>query len=151
MLQSPAGDVQWPEAATRQRREGARTLELTIATRESGSVTIITLQGKLCLGEDTRRLRETVKALVDGGRKLLLLEMGKLTYVDSAGLGALVGCFSCARTGEGALKLLGITKPVRESLTMTRLLPVFEVFEKEAQAIASFASPATGPGPGAGT
>ena len=117
-------------------------MSLVTATRQTDGVTIVSLQGKLCLGEDTRNIRDLVKDLVDGGQKSLVFDMAKLDYIDSAGIGALIGCFSSARSGGGNLKLLQVGKRVRDALTITKLLPVFEVFEDEAQAVSSFAGAA---------
>lgn len=114
-------------------------MELTTSTREANGVTIITLSGRLRLGDETRVVRDLVKELVEQDRKLLVLELGQLEYIDSAGLGALVACFSAVRRSGGSLKLLQPSKKVREQLTVTRLLDVFESFEDEAQAVASFA------------
>ncbi len=113
-------------------------MDLVTSTREREGVTIVTLEGRLCLGDDTRGLREKIKGLVDEGQKSILLEMEKLSYIDSAGLGSLIAGFSSARGGGGALKLLRPSKKVVDALTVTKMLPVFEVFEDEEQAVASF-------------
>lgn len=114
-------------------------MELVTSTREIDGVTIISLEGRLRLGDETRNLRELVKGLIEQGRKWVILELGKLEYIDSAGLGALVACFSTVRNSGGSLKLLNLSNKVREQLVMTKLLTVFESFEDESQAVSSFA------------
>ena len=114
-------------------------MELTTNTREANGITIISLAGRLRLGDETRAVRDLVKGLVEQDRKLLILEMGQLEYIDSAGLGALVACFSAVRRSGGSLKLLQVSPQVRGQLAATRLLTVFESFDDEAQAVASFA------------
>lgn len=114
-------------------------MELLTSTREIDGVTIISLEGRLRLGDETRNLRELVKGLIEQGRKWVILELGKLEYIDSAGLGALVACFSTVRNSGGSLKLLNLSNKVREQLAMTTLLTVFENFEDESQAVSSFA------------
>jgi len=114
-------------------------MELTTSTREVNSITIITLTGTLRMGDETRVVRDLVKELVEQDRKQLILELGRLEYIDSAGLGALVACFSAVRRSGGTLKLLQLSQKVREQLRITKLLDVFESFDDESQAVASFA------------
>ncbi len=116
-------------------------------SRFVGDVAIIHLDGKLRLGDGTERLREQVRDLIEGGRTSVILEMEHLTYVDSSGLGALVGCFTSVRKAGGALKLLRLNPKVRDQLLMMKLFAIFEVFDEEAAAVASFAK-AAGTAPG---
>lgn len=122
---------------------GVHPVQLAINTRENGSVTILSLEGRLCLGDDPRAVRDQVKTLMDNGSRQLLIEMEKLSFIDSAGIGALVGCFTAARKSGGVIKLLKASDKVRHALTITKLLAMFELFDDEAQAVASFKATAS--------
>jgi anti-sigma B factor antagonist len=114
------------------------------AVRQVESVTIVTLEGRLQLGDGTTTLRELAKGLVGHGQKSVLLELRDLTYIDSAGIGALMAFYTSLRNGGGELKLLSPSQRVRGLLVMMKLFPIFEVFEDEAAALASFTQAAGG-------
>jgi anti-sigma B factor antagonist len=113
-------------------------VSVTIESRLSGDVTILDVAGKITLGDGSVVLREKVKELVAGGNKKVLLNLGNVTYIDSSGIGELVAAFTSISNGGGALKLLHLTKRVQDLLQITKLYTVFEVFDDEAKAIASF-------------
>ena len=108
------------------------------STRQSGSVTIVDLSGQIKLGEGTSVLRETVKDLLGKGQKKILLNLGDVNYVDSITVGVLISALTSVRNQGGELKLLHLTKKVRTVLEITRLYPVFDVLDDEAEAIAAF-------------
>ncbi len=99
---------------------------------------VIELEGSLTLGESLPVLREAVLQAVEKGYKAILLDMEGVNYIDSAGLGELVGCNSTA-DGRGAdLKLLHLQKKVHGLLQLTKLITVFETFESEEEGVRSF-------------
>lgn len=114
-------------------------------TRQSDDVTILDLTGRLSLGEAVAFgpgsglvLKETVRELAKKGKKNLLLNLTGITYVDSSGVGQLVGAMTSAR-GQGiTLKLLRPNKQVLDLLKLSKLDTVFEIFEDEPTAVASF-------------
>lgn len=114
-------------------------------TRQSDDVTILDLTGRLSLGEAVAFgpgsgliLSETVKELAKKGKKTLLLNLAGITYVDSSGVGQLVGAMTSARNQEVSLKLLRPNTQVLNLLKMSKLDTVFDIFEDEAAAVASF-------------
>jgi anti-sigma B factor antagonist len=111
---------------------------LTISERQSDNVTILDLAGKITIGEGSVQLREAVRRLLEQGNKNLLIDLGKVDYVDSSGIGELVSCFTTAKNQGGQLKLLNLTKKIQDLLSITKLLTVFETFDNEADALASF-------------
>lgn len=111
---------------------------MTIDTRTAGNVTILDIHGKITIGEGSAEIRKTVRDLLQGGRKNILLNLGDVNYVDSSGIGELVSSFTTVTNQGGQLKLLSLTKKLRELLAITKLLTVFSTFEDEAKAIASF-------------
>jgi anti-sigma B factor antagonist len=112
--------------------------QLTIKDREVGDVTILDLSGKITIGEGSVQLREAVRRLLDDGKKKILLNLGDVAYVDSSGIGELVSSYTTTNNQGGQLKLLNLTKKIQDLLMITKLLTVFETFEKEPDALASF-------------
>ena len=111
---------------------------MKIATRDVGDVKVLDIAGKITLGEDTAGLRNEVRNLISSGHKKILLNLNDVNYIDSSGLGELVSCRVTADNQGAKLKLLNLTKKLRELMAITKLLTVFETYEDEATAIASF-------------
>lgn len=113
---------------------------LKITTRRSGQVVIIDLEGQIRIGETNIDLHRTVHELVDAGDRKILLNLGKVTHIDSSGLGELVASHATLEKHDGEMKLLNLTERVAELIMITKLLTVFDVFEKEDMALASFSA-----------
>ncbi len=107
--------------------------------RHVEGVTVLDLGGKITLGEESGRLRHAVQEAVSAGSKKILLNLADVNYIDSAGLGELVSAFTTVKNAGGELKLLNLTKRVKDLLVITKLLTVFDVKDNEKDAIASFA------------
>jgi len=108
--------------------------------RESQSVAILELAGKLTMGGGDEMLREAVDTLVASGRTHILLDLSKLEFMDSAGVGELVASLRMVARFGGKLKILSVPSNVRRSLAISKLLPIFEIFDDEAEAVSSFSS-----------
>jgi len=106
--------------------------------RDSGGVAIVDFSGKITLGEASAMVRNMIKELSAAGQKKILLNLGDVDYIDSAGIGELVSAFTTVRNGGGELKLLNLTKRVVDLLQITRLYTVFDVQTEESTAIHSF-------------
>lgn len=117
-------------------------MDFKVSTHENSGVSIVQLGGRLVLGNATRMVRDTVKDMIARGQTKVLLDLGEVDYMDSAGLGTLVACYSSASNVGGQLKLLHVSKKMHEQLVITKLVTVFENFDDEAQAVASFQSAA---------
>ena len=113
-------------------------MALTIASREVDGVTILDLNGRITLGEGSVQLRDSVRSLISKGQKGILLNLSEVNYIDSSGLGELVSAFTTAKNQGANVKLLGLTKKVKDVLQLTKLYTVFDVYEDEAGGIASF-------------
>ncbi len=114
-------------------------MSLTIKTRDVTGVTVIELSGRLTLGEATGRLRTTVHDLVDGGKRKIILNLKALDYMDSAGLGELVGAYTTVTNSGGLLKMVNVQGKALDLLQVTRMMTLFEFFNDEAEAAKSFA------------
>jgi anti-sigma B factor antagonist len=108
--------------------------------KESEGVTILELDGRSVLGEESNAFRERVKTLLAAGKTKIVLNMGNVTYIDSAGLGTLVASHQSARTQGATLKLSHLGSKFMELLQVTKLLTVFDVYPTEAEAVRSFGS-----------
>lgn len=111
---------------------------MQMSERKVGGVTIIDVSGKFAAGEGTGKLQDKVTSLVFQGEKNLVLNVGNLSYVDSAGLGEMVASHGTALRGGSTLKLANIGKRLQDLLVMTKLLAVFESHDSEESAVASF-------------
>ena len=114
---------------------------MQIEERVVGDVTVVTVTGDITLnkGGDVI-LKDKINSLLQQGQKKLLLDLGRVAYVDSAGLGQLVQVKVTASRSAAELKLLNITKRLKDLLVVTRLSTVFDSFESEAEGLASFKS-----------
>ncbi|HEY4813184.1 MAG TPA: STAS domain-containing protein [Chthoniobacterales bacterium] len=112
--------------------------QLTIKERQAGDVVILDLSGKVTIGEGSVQLREQVRSLLEQGKKKILLNLGDVGYVDSSGIGELVSSYTTTNNQGGQLKLLNLTKKIQDLLQITKLLTVFETFDSEQTAVASF-------------
>ena len=107
--------------------------------RQVGGVVIVDLVGRIALGDGSGAVRETVKDMLGEGQKSILLNLGEVTYIDSAGLGELVGAYATVTNQGGQIKLLNVQKKVDDLLQVTKLYTVFESFTSETAAVRSFA------------
>src|SRR5271169_4430895 len=113
-------------------------MALNITSGEVNDVAVVWLDGRIVLGEETIALREKVKGLLAEGKKKLVLDMKKVTFIDSSGLGALVTAHTSAKSSGATLRLCNLGSRANELLQMTRLVTVFEVSKSEADAVNSF-------------
>ena len=116
---------------------------MTIEERVVGSVTILDLEGKLVLGDGDTLLKDKIHSLVFQGRRNIVLNLGRVSYMDSSGLGALVASFVTAKNDGGQVKLLNLTSRLQDLLAIAKLLTVFETFDSEADVVRSFPTAAT--------
>lgn len=111
---------------------------MNIDTRSVNGVTILDIHGKITLGEGSRGVRSKVRETLDGGEKNILLNLGDVSYIDSAGIGELVSSYTTVTNQGGQLKLLNLTKKIEQLLAITKLTTVFDFFDDEATAVGSF-------------
>jgi anti-sigma B factor antagonist len=112
--------------------------ELNISERHVGDVTILDMDGKITIGEGSVALRTAIRRLLEEGKKKILLNLAKVGYIDSSGIGELVSSYTAINKEAGELKLLNLTQKLQDLLTITKLLTVFDVYESEEEAHASF-------------
>ena len=113
-------------------------MALRMTEREVSGVTVLEIEGRIVLGEESNAFRERVKSLLAAGKKKIVLDMKNVTYIDSAGLGTLVATFHSARSQGATLKLANLGSKFKEVLQVTKLYTVFETYDNETAAIQSF-------------
>ncbi len=117
-------------------------MNLKMSTRLVDGITIVDCTGRIVFGDESALLRETVKELLNE-TKQIVLNLGGVNYIDSGGLGTLVGLYTSARSVNGNIKLANLTQRVGDLLQVTKLLTVFDVYEGEEKAVRSFRKSAT--------
>jgi anti-sigma B factor antagonist len=112
---------------------------MQIGQRVVGDVAIVDITGDITLSKGGDVLiKDKVQSLLQQGHRKLLLDLGNVSYVDSAGLGQLVQVYATTSHLGGSLKLLRVTKRLKDLLVLTKLLTVFESYDNEEEAIKSF-------------
>lgn len=111
---------------------------LNITERRDGNVIILDLEGNIRLGEGSTEFRQLIRQLVQSEEKNILLNLARVSYIDSSGLGEIVAGFTSLQKIDGRMKLLHLTRRVNELMMITKLLTVFEVYDNEPEALKSF-------------
>jgi anti-sigma B factor antagonist len=109
-----------------------------LTNRQVGDITVIDVAGRITLGEGSSALRDTLRDLVANGQKKILLNLGEVSYIDSSGIGEMVSGFTTVTNQSGELKLLNLTKRVKDLLQITKLYTVFDIHDEESTAIRSY-------------
>jgi anti-sigma B factor antagonist len=111
---------------------------VNIATREVSRVTIVDIEGRITLGDETGKLRDMVRELIAEDKKKIVLNLAQVDYIDSSGVGELVSSYTAVKNSGGELKLLALNKKVQDILNVTKLYTVFDVKDDEFNAVKSF-------------
>jgi anti-sigma B factor antagonist len=128
-------------SAPRGKRPGRRkfvSMSLKISIRETEHAAILDLSGRVTLGEGLGDLRDSIREALSGEHKNILLNLANVSYIDSSGLGQLIGSYATITDRGGQMKLLNLQKKVVDLLQITKLLTVFETYTDETAALASF-------------
>jgi len=112
-------------------------MSLTVETRQLDGVTVVACEGRIMLGEESAGMRQTLKRALTSS-KHLILDLSGVNYIDSTGLGTLVGVYSSARSSGADIKLAGLNQRLRDLLQITKLVTVFEVYDNVQEAAAAF-------------
>jgi anti-sigma B factor antagonist len=111
---------------------------MKLSTRKSANVLIIDVEGKIVLGDGDVEIKRTVDQFLSRGTKNFILNLAHVPYLDSAGLGEIIRCYTSLRKNGGNFKLLSPSQRIIDLLTITKLLDVFDTFDNEAAAVASY-------------
>src|SRR5690242_16923003 len=113
-----------------------------ILVREREGVFLIDISGRLTLGYDDPSVQDVIRRLIDNGSKHIILNLSDVGYVDSSGLGQLVGAYATAASRGASIKLLNLNDRVYNLMQITKLYTVFDIYSSEETAIQSFHAPA---------
>lgn len=113
-------------------------MSLSMKNSEIDGVSVVELDGRIVLGDESNSVRERLKGLITAGKKKIVLNMSNIRYIDSAGLGALVAAHVSAKTQGASVRLCNLGQKFHEVLQVTRLLTVFDVYDTQAAAVSSF-------------
>jgi len=116
-------------------------MQLKLSVRVVDGVSIVDCRGRLLFGDESSALRDTVKNLL-AESKSIVINLGETTYIDSGGLGTLVGLYTSAQNSGGMVKLSNLQQRVTDLLQVTKLLTVFDVYDSEEAAVKSFSKSA---------
>jgi anti-sigma B factor antagonist len=115
-------------------------MSIKMTNSEVDGVSVVELDGRIVLGEESNSLREKLKSLIAEGKKKIVLNMAEIKYIDSSGLGTLVAAHLSAKNQGASVRLCHLGKKFHEIMQMTKLLTVFDVYDTEAAAVSSFQS-----------
>jgi len=101
-------------------------------------VAVVTVSGKLMGGNETKEVHEKVKGLITKGIKKVVIDMSKVKWLNSVGIGSIMACYTSLLNAGGDLRLSGITKKVKHIFMITQIITIFKDFETVEEAIASF-------------
>ncbi len=113
-------------------------MSMKFTSREVDGITILDLSGKIVLGEGSVTIRDAVRDVLAKGSNKILLNLADINYIDSSGIGELVSALTAVKNAGGSLKLLQLTKKVKDLLQITKLYTVFDIYDDEAEALASY-------------
>ena len=117
---------------------------MTLNSRDVGGVAVVDLIGRMAASDNDGLLIDRVARLMAEGHTQVVLNLGQLAYMDSRGLGEMVACYAKVRKAGGNIRLAETTNRIQDLLAITRLVTVFESYDTEALAIASFADTPAG-------
>jgi anti-sigma B factor antagonist len=106
--------------------------------RDVGAVRVLDLEGKITIGSGDVQLRQLVEESLTAGKSSILLNLKGVSHIDSSGIGEMVGCFTTVTRRGGAMKLASLPAKINDILQVTQLITVFDVFDNEAEALATF-------------
>jgi anti-sigma B factor antagonist len=112
---------------------------MDITERKNGNVTVLDVEGKILLGEGDVQLNKKIADLIGRQETKILLNLSQVPYMDSGGLGEVVRSFTTVKREGGELKLVGVTARIKDLMTITKLHTVFDIYDTEAEGVASFA------------
>jgi anti-anti-sigma factor len=111
---------------------------MILTVRQERGVTIISPEGKITLGDGDQELGEAVRGLLDQGHRKFIINFSKVSYLDSSGVGELVGCYTSIKNRGGEMRVCGMNSRIYNLITMTSLHSVFDVKDTEEESLAGF-------------
>ena len=117
---------------------GGTSMSIKITNSEVAGVSVVELDGRIVLGEESNSLRDKLKSLVAAGKNKIVLNMANIKYIDSSGLGALVAAHASAKAQGASVRLCHLGQKFHDVMQVTKLLSVFDIYDTQAAAVSSF-------------
>lgn len=111
---------------------------MAVKEKIQGDVAVLHISGKLMGGDETKEVHEKVKSLLADKIKKIVIDLSKVKWLNSSGLGMLISCLTSVTSAEGKLKIAGATEKVNSLFMVTKLITVFECYENADRAVATF-------------
>ena len=112
-------------------------MSFSLSTRKVDGVIVVDMRGRLFMGEAVLLFRSTMRRFMEDGSRKFVLNLSEVSKIDSSGVGELITSYASLRNRQGDVKLLKLTKSIKDLLQVTKLLTVFDTFDDEAKAIAA--------------
>jgi len=111
---------------------------MKIGVKNYDDVYVLTLKGKLMGGPETTAVHDKVKELIEEDKKRIVLDLSKVKWMNSSGLGVIMGCFTSLKNADGELKICGASEKVKSLFMITKLVTLFESYKNVKEAVESF-------------
>ena len=111
---------------------------MKIKEKIENHVAVLSLSGKMMGGPDTQAVHDHIKGLINDGIKSVIIDLGDVKWMNSSGLGALMGSLTTMRNAGGELKLANVTEKVQSLFMITKLITIFSTYESVEEAVGSF-------------
>lgn len=113
-------------------------LHMNIDIKDQDGILILSVKGNLMGGQETLQIHEKVKELVEQGNKKFVIDLSKVKWMNSSGLGTMMGCLTSIKNGSGELKICGVTEKVKSLFMITKLITLFDSYDSVEEAVDSF-------------
>ena len=111
---------------------------MNIEVKEFSDVSVMGIKGNLMGGPETIAVHEKVKELISGGKRSIVIDLSKVKWMNSSGLGTMMGCLTSLRNANGELKLCGVTEKVKSLFMITKLITLFDTYPTQEEAVKAF-------------
>jgi anti-sigma B factor antagonist len=115
-------------------------MSIKTKTEHSGKVAIIEIRGSLVGDGDTDKFRDAVADFIEQGNRCLVVDLDKVNYMNSSGIGAIISAYTSYKKNNGVVKLAGLSNNIQSLLAVTKLIDIFEVYDSVGEAVAKFVS-----------
>ncbi|NQT26098.1 STAS domain-containing protein [candidate division KSB1 bacterium] len=111
---------------------------MKIDAKDYQGVTVLVVKGNLMGGPETIAVHEKVKELIEENKKMIVIDLSHVKWMNSSGLGTMMGCMTSLKNAEGDLKLSGVTEKVKSLFIVTKLVTIFDTYDSAEDAVSAF-------------
>lgn len=111
---------------------------MNIEVKDVGDVSVLGVRGNMMGGPETISVHDTIKELINQNKKQVVIDLSRVKWMNSSGLGTMMGCLTSLKNAEGDLKVCGVTEKVKSLFMITKLITLFDTYDTEDQAVGAF-------------